>query len=160
MDLCQLCYHMLDLVGFFQWAACVFDKEIKCNIMKVVTETYKWLNENFTGRNIGYLMPGTESLDSVSALTEKFLSITPGCPPTKPCLGFTDLIPIPWVLTQRNQGCLLQQTSALTINTCRMYWDLTTRQLIYIGCSGKLPTLSTLRDGPGTDFDQRRCILI
>lgn len=55
-DLCRLCYHMLDLVGFFRWAACVFDEEIKRNTVKVVAETYKWLNETFTGRNIGYLI--------------------------------------------------------------------------------------------------------
>ena len=55
-DLWRLCYHMLDLVGFFQWAACIFDEEIKCNTVRVVTDTYKWLNETFTGRNIGYLI--------------------------------------------------------------------------------------------------------
>ena len=54
MDLCRLCYHMLDLVGFFRWAACIFDEEIKHNTVKVVAETYKWLNKTFTGRNISY----------------------------------------------------------------------------------------------------------
>ena len=28
IDLCQSCYHMLDLVGFFCWAACVFEREL------------------------------------------------------------------------------------------------------------------------------------
>lgn len=55
--LCRFCYGLLDLVGFFRWAACVFDRDIDSqNSPKIVTETYEWLNENFYGENIGYLV--------------------------------------------------------------------------------------------------------
>jgi hypothetical protein len=55
--LCRFSYGLLDLVGFFRWAACVFDRDIVGqNLPKVVTQTYEWLDENFYGENLGYLV--------------------------------------------------------------------------------------------------------
>ena len=54
-DLCQLCYQMVDLVGFFRWVACVFKREL-VNWIDVVIKTLKWLHKNFTGKSIGYLI--------------------------------------------------------------------------------------------------------
>ena len=56
-DLCRSCYHMLDLVGFFRWAARVFEKELNNpKSGKTVTELYKWFDRNFNGKSIGYLI--------------------------------------------------------------------------------------------------------
>ena len=55
--LCRFCYGIVDLIGFFRWAACVFEREIDSqNTPHNITQTYKWLGENFPGKSIGYLI--------------------------------------------------------------------------------------------------------
>ena len=55
--LCVLCYGMLDLVGFFKWVAAIFSAELESrNTSKFITTTYEWLDDNFRGRRIGYLV--------------------------------------------------------------------------------------------------------
>ena len=57
-DLCRSCYRMLDLVGFFRWAVCIFTRELHSedDAGRIVAETYEWLDDNFKGKSIGYLI--------------------------------------------------------------------------------------------------------
>ena len=56
-NLCRSCYHMLNLVGFFCWAAHIFERELNNpESGKTVTKLYKWFNRNFNGKSIRYLI--------------------------------------------------------------------------------------------------------
>ena len=55
--LCRFCYGMADLLGFFRWCACVFDREIDSqNASRFISNSFEWLGKNFTGKGIGYLV--------------------------------------------------------------------------------------------------------
>ena len=54
---CQFCYGMADLLGFFRWCACIFDREIDSqNTLRFISNSFEWLGENFTGKGMGYLV--------------------------------------------------------------------------------------------------------
>ena len=44
--LCRFCYGMADLLGFFRWCACVFDREIDSqNASRFISNSFEWLGE-------------------------------------------------------------------------------------------------------------------
>ena len=48
---------MVDLLGFFRWCACIFDREIDSqNTLRFISNSFEWLGENFMGKGIGYLV--------------------------------------------------------------------------------------------------------
>ena len=131
--------------------------------MKVVAEMYKWLNETFMGRNIGYLI----HLDASHREFGFCLCIDQEVPFYYPWLPAYKTMP--WLHRfdpdslgiDPNKPGLPPAADFSPYDQCLQdVLELDNKQLIYIGCSGKLPTLSTLRDGPGADFDRRRCIPI